>query len=253
MKRLSHLMMKKWRETERWKERRRSEPCGSAAEVEEKRCTRVAESAARDTGNTTPRRRSEPCGQEAEEEGEEERPKMEERQRRKSEPSVRPDEQERRTTQTDGWMGGEEEEKKKKGRRRRRKSESGLPLAAEGRAAPGQGDEDGGGGRWGETDARTDRQSLRRRSEPCWALVLQLPPLSDGKRKELLERRMGRKTGRKVDRKPGMTEGQADRKQEVDRKLYRRKSEPGPPGVSEYNNQLDVLYIRVITYVFCSI
>lgn len=240
MKRLSHLMMKKWRETERWKERRRSEPCGGTTVVEEeKRSTRVAESAARDTGKMTPRRRSEPCGQVAEEE--EERPKMKDRRRRKSEPSVRLGERVWRTMPTDRWTG-DEEEKKKKGRRRR-KSESGLP------AAEGWEDEDrGGGGQQGETDAWADRQALRQRSERGWPPVHQLPPLSDRKRKELLDRRMGRKAGRMTDRKQEVTEGPTDRKREepnghddrkpLHRKLYRRKSEPGPTGVSEYNNQV---------------
>lgn len=51
MKRLSSLMLRKWKEKERWTRRRRSEPCGGEEEEEEGQ-----------TDRRMTRRKSEPCG-----------------------------------------------------------------------------------------------------------------------------------------------------------------------------------------------
>lgn len=178
MKRLSSLMQRKWRETERWTGRRRSEPCGGGEEEEEDE---------RQTDRRMLRRTSEPCGQMEEETKSESARKKE---RRKSESSV--EEEVRRRAET-----GRGVEKRK----------SSSWVMAEDRAG-GQADK---------------RRTLRRRSEPCGVLYVQLLPLSNRKRKELLQRRTGRRTSCSEE---GC--GRTDRTQEQ-RRMSRGRSEPVGP------------------------
>lgn len=130
MKRLSSLMLRKWKEKERWSGRRRSEPYGAEEEEEEER----------QINRRMTRRKSEPCGQMQEE-------KKECR---------------RRDSVEEEW------------RRGRRRNSSSVMMT-----------EDKAGG---HLDRRCTR---RRRSEPCSTLHIQLLPVSNRKRKELLKRHAG--------------------------------------------------------------
>lgn len=152
MKRLSSLMLRRWREKERWTGRRRSEPCGGGEEEEEDETQ---------TDRRVFRRKSEPCGQ---------------------------TEEDRRRAET--GQGTD-----------RRKSSSWV--MAEDRAG---GQAEGG-------------RTLRRRSEPCGVLYVQLLPLSNRKRRELLQRRTGRRKSCSEER---------HRTQES-RRMSRGRSEPVGP------------------------
>ncbi|XP_056155113.1 uncharacterized protein LOC130129560 [Lampris incognitus] len=192
MKRLGHLMLRRWRETERWTRRRKSEPCGGVEEEEEEEEGTERQTdrrKKRQTDRWTLRRRSEPCTGATEEEEDKSqgmKRKDEKRRRRKSEPSilVQPEMDRQTERQTD-----------------RQRKET--------------------GGRSGEADERM----LRRRSEPCGALYIQLLPLSDRKRKELLERRTGRRKsiGEERDEQTDWTDR---RQKKEDKRTARRKSEP---------------------------
>lgn len=194
-------MLRKWKEKERWTGRRRSEPYGGGEEEEE-------EEEERQTDRRMLRRKSEPCGQT---EGDE---KMEEKnsergrkkERRKSESSV--EEEVRR-----------DRRRKETGRRtEKRKSASWVMV------------EDKAGG---QTDRR---RTVRRRSEPCGVLYVQLLPLSNRKRKELLQRRTGRRTSCSVE-----GDGQTDRTQEY-RGISRGRSEPvGPLDNSKQKEYMNTL------------
>ncbi|XP_035854133.1 5'-AMP-activated protein kinase subunit gamma-2 [Sander lucioperca] len=195
MKRLSNLMMKRWKETERWTERRKSEPYGGEEEEEEQ-----------ETDRRMLRRKSEPFGrmQEKCERGKKER--------RKSESHVEEEERkERKRTETGGG-------------RERRTSASWI-LAQDG---AGGSRHDGEKTDRKQTDRKqTDRKQmdedrralLRRRSEPCGVLHVQLLPVSDRKRRELLLRRTGRRASCSVD-------GDGD---EHAARRSRGRSEPGGP------------------------
>lgn len=113
----------------------------------------------------TGRRRSEPCGGEEEEEAEEEGQTDKRTVRRKSEPCGQMDK--KMEEKKEGRTSEEEEVK----RYRRRKSTSWTETKA-----------------GGETDRRC---TPRRRSEPCGVLHVQLVPLANRKRKEMLQRRTG--------------------------------------------------------------
>lgn len=108
----------------------------------------------------TGRRRSEPCGGQEEEEGQTDKRTV----RRKSEPCGQMD---KKMEEKEGRRSEKEEVK----RYRRRKFTSWTETKA-----------------GGETDRRC---TPRRRSEPCGVLHVQLVPLANRKRKEMLQRRTG--------------------------------------------------------------
>lgn len=168
-------MLRKWKEKERWTGRRRSEPYGGGEEEEEEE-ERKTDRRDRQIHRQMLRRTSEPCGQtEAEEETEEDEKTDLKKERRKSETNM------------------DEEDKKEKRRtevgrgKERKKSTSWITV---------------------EDRGQVDRKTLRRRSEPCGVLYVQLLPLSSRKRRELLHRRTGRRTSysedgdRQMDRRP---------------------------------------------------
>lgn len=166
MKRLSSLMLKKWKDKERWTGRRRSEPFEGGEEEDEE------DVRDKQTHRRMLRRKSEPFGTTEEEEKmvEKKSEGSRKKERRRSEPNTgEEDRKDRKRTETG------------KGKERR-KSISWLMKE----------DREGG-----QNDARkkeADRRTLRRQSEPCGTLYVQLLPLSSRKRRELLQRRMGRKT-----------------------------------------------------------
>ncbi|XP_039646905.1 5'-AMP-activated protein kinase subunit gamma-2-like, partial [Perca fluviatilis] len=173
MKRLSNLMMKRWKETERWTERRKSEPYGGEEEEEEEKTVRPMM-----------RRRSEPFARMQENSGKKER--------RKSESHV--EEEERK-----------ERKRTESGRGRERRTSASWILAQDG--ARGSRHDGGQTDRKQTNRKQTDRKqtdrkqtTLRRRSsEPCGVLHIQLLPVSDRKRRELLQRRTGRRASCSVD------------------------------------------------------
>ncbi|KAM3593615.1 uncharacterized protein V6R79_017202 [Siganus canaliculatus] len=190
MKRLSSLMLRKWKEKERWTGRRRSEPYAAEEEEEEeeeeqRRCT--------DRRRHELRRRSDPSCRWTEDGVDAEEKKKE---RRKSEPNMEEE--------------FSKDRKKAETGRGRRKSTSWMMV--EDRAG-GQTD-----GRRREEDGRT----LRRRSEPCGVLHVQLLPLSNRKRRELLQRRTGRRTSCSED--GAMAGGRADRIGTLDGTMTRGRS-----------------------------
>lgn len=63
MKRLSSLMLRKWKDKERWSGRRRSEPFGGREDEDEDEEQRKTDRRARQTHKWMLRRKSEPCGQ----------------------------------------------------------------------------------------------------------------------------------------------------------------------------------------------
>lgn len=136
----------------------------------------------------TGRRRSEPCGG-GEEEEEDETQTDRRVFRRKSDPC------------------GQMEEEVRRDRRRTETRKSSSWVMAEDRAG-------------GQAE---DRRTLRRRSEPCGVLYVQLLPLSNRKRRELLQRRTGRRTSCSEERY-----GRTDRTQES-RRMSRGRSEPVGP------------------------
>lgn len=165
MKRLSSLMLKKWKDKERWTGRRRSEPFGGGEEEED-------DVSDRQTHRRMLRRKSEPFGPTEEDEKTVER---------KSE-SSRKKEQRR----SESNMGEEDRKDKRRTEtgkgKERRKSISWLMR------------EDKEGGQKDGKKKEADRRTLRRQSEPCETLYVQLLPLSSRKRRELMQRRTGRRT-----------------------------------------------------------
>lgn len=187
MKRLSSLMLRKWKEKERWTGRRRSEPYAGGEEEEEEE-ERQTDRRDRQADRRMLRRKSEPCGpMDGEVKMEENKSAGRWKERRKSESSV------------------EEEVRRDRRRAERRKSTSWIIV------------EDNTGG---QTDRR---QMTRRRSEPCGVLYVQLLPLSNRKRKELLQRRMGHRKSCSED-----GDGASAGTQEV-RKMSRGRSDPTGP------------------------
>ncbi|MEQ2245967.1 hypothetical protein ILYODFUR_033560 [Ilyodon furcidens] len=152
MKRLSSLVLRKWKDKERWMERRRSEPSARGEEEEDERKTDLGH---RQTHRRLLRRRSEPCGRMEKDEKTEERRKSD---WRKSDSIT------------------EEGDKMEKGR------VSCIML------------EDRVRGHEDRRQRDMDRKTMRRRSEPCGILYVQLLPLSCRKRRDLLQRRTGRST-----------------------------------------------------------
>ncbi|TMS01526.1 hypothetical protein E3U43_017842, partial [Larimichthys crocea] len=198
MKRLSSLMLRKWKEKERWTGRRRSEPYGGG-EQEEDEEERQTDRRDRQTHKRMLRRKSEPCGLTEEDEKMEEK-KTEsswKKERQKSESIMEEeDRKNRRRTETGG--GGA-----------RRKSASWAMV------------EDRAGGQVDRRQREADRRTLRRRSEPCGILHVQLFPVSNRKRKELLHRR----TGRRME-EGGQTDGE---QRDGFRQMTRGRSEPTGP------------------------
>lgn len=185
MKRLSSLMLRKWKEKERWTGRRRSEPYGG--EEEEDRTDRPID-------RRMLRRKSEPYGQVEDEKIEEKKSESSrKKERRKSESSVEEEvRKDRRRTETGRGNG-------------RRKSASCIMVEDRARL---------------QMDSRW---TPRRRSEPCGILYIQLLPLSTRKRKELLQRRTGRRTSCSEER-PGLMDRTLDFRQ-----MTRGRSEPIGP------------------------
>ncbi|XP_044032204.1 capping protein inhibiting regulator of actin dynamics-like [Siniperca chuatsi] len=198
MKRLSSLMLRKWKEKERWTGRRRSEPYGGGEEEEEEE-ERQTDRRDRQTHRRMLRRKSEPCGQMEEDEKREEKKSERKKERRRSEPSVEEEEDRKRTETGRG--------------KERRKSASWIMA------------EDRAGGQADRRQREADRRTLRRRSEPCGILHVQLLPLSNRKRRELLQRRTGRRTSCSEE-----GDGQTDRRQGDEfRPMTRGRSEPIGP------------------------
>lgn len=166
MRRLSTLMLRKWRNTEGWAGRRRSEPFwrveewDAEGEEEEERRTDV-----RKTHRRMLRRSSEPCGQ-TDGEGDMRETKNCEKRREYKRSKTREEQDCRRQEN----RGGE-----------RRKSTSCVMV------------EDIGGCQGDRLHNAADRKAVRRRSEPCGVLYVQLLPLSFRKRRDLLLRRTGRR------------------------------------------------------------
>ncbi|XP_035513284.1 DEAD-box ATP-dependent RNA helicase 42-like [Morone saxatilis] len=203
MKRLSGLMLRKWKEKERWTGRRRSEPYGGGEEdEEEEEEERQMDRSDRQTHRLMLRRKSEPFGQtEGAGKMEKKSESSRKKERRRSESNME-DEERRDGKRTETSRGKE-----------RRKSASWMMV------------EDKAGGQVDRRLKEADRRTLRRRSEPCGVLHVQLLPLSNRKRRELLQRRMGRRTscGEEED-------GQTDRRQGDEfKQMTRGRSEPVGP------------------------
>lgn len=165
-------MLRKWKEKERWTGRRRSEPYGRGEEEDEDEEERKADRRDRQIHKRMLRRTSEPCGQ------------MEEGQKKEEKKSDGGWRKESRTSE----LKVEEEDRKDRRRTQtgrgkdRRKSASWIMV------------DDKAGGQMDSRQKGLDRRTLRRRSEPCSLLYVQLLPLSNRKRRELLQRRTGRRT-----------------------------------------------------------
>ncbi|KAK2859762.1 hypothetical protein Q5P01_004382 [Channa striata] len=195
-------MLRKWKDKERWTGRRRSEPNGGAEEEEEEAEVEESRTGKKDRGGHRRmlRRKSEPCGQTEGDQKTEEK-KSEEgrrRERRKSESNIEEDRKDRRRTE---MARGKD----------RRMSASWIM------------EEDKDGGQTNRRQKEAERWSLRRRSEPCGVLYVQLLPLSNRKRRELLQRRTGCRMSYSEE-----TDGQTDRKRE-DGRMTRGRSEPIGP------------------------
>ncbi|XP_070842723.1 uncharacterized protein [Chaetodon trifascialis] len=231
MKRLSSLMVRKWKEKERWTGRRRSEPYGGGEEEEEERQTDRRD---RHMHRHMLRRKSEPCGHTEEDEKMEEKKSESSRkkERRKSESSLQ--EEDRKDGKRTETGRGQE----------RRKSASWIMV------------EDRAGGQMDRRQKEADRWTLRQRSEPCGTLYVQLPPLSNRKKRELLQRRMGRRMscseegGGQMDRRDGdefrqMTRGRSEPVGPLDN-THSLSSPPPPPPPPR---QEEVSVFRLETYL----
>lgn len=180
MRRLSSLVLRKWKEKERWTGRRRSEPYAGGNEEEEDEGEETKkENRDKLTYGRMMRRKSEPCGATEEDQTEEKKKSGARRERRMYEPSVE-EEVRRDRRRAEPGRG-----------RERRKSTSWL--MAEDRAA-----------------GQADGTKLRRRSEPCGVLHVQLLPLSGRRRRELLQRWTGRRASCSEEEECHMTRGRSD-------------------------------------------
>lgn len=179
MRRLSSLVLRKWKEKERWTGRRRSEPYAGGDEDEEEE-DEGEETKKENRDRRMMRRKSEPCGATEEDQTEEKKKSSARRERRTSEPSAEEEEVRRDRRRAEPGRG-----------RERRKSTSWL--MAEDRAA-----------------GQADGTKLRRRSEPCGVLHVQLLPLSGRRRRELLQRRTGRRASCSEEEECHMTRGRSD-------------------------------------------
>lgn len=166
MKRLSSLMLGRLKDKDRWTGRRRSEPYGGAQEEEDE--DRPRDSKLGQTSGWMLRRKSEPCGQTEGEKMKQRKKSGWKKERRKSETSI------------------EDED-----RRDRRKTE--MRRLKDTRKSASWMVEDRAGGQVDRKQKDIDGKMLRRRSEPCNILYVQLLPLSSRKRRELLWRRTGRR------------------------------------------------------------
>ncbi|XP_042256066.1 5'-AMP-activated protein kinase subunit gamma-2-like [Thunnus maccoyii] len=152
-----------------------------------------------------------------------------------------------------------EEKKSERGRKKeRRKSEPNMEeedRKDRGRTDTGRGKERRKSASWmmaedragGQTDRRqreADRRTSRRRSEPCGILYVQLLPLSNRKRRELLQRRTGRRMSCSED---------ADGPTDEFGQMTRGRSEPiGPLGNNPPHpppRQEEVSVFRLETYL----
>lgn len=215
-------MQRKWKEKERWTGRRRSEPYGGAEEEgEEERQTDKKE---RQTHRWMMRRKSEPCGLTEEDKKMEEKKSESGRkkERRKSESNIEEEDSKDRKMMETGR--GKE----------RRKSASWIMV------------EDGIGGQMDRRQREADRRTLRRRSEPCGVLHVQLLPLSNRRRRELLQRRMGRRTSCSEE-----GDRQRDRRQgDGFRQMTRGRSQPiGPLDNSKSTSTLHFDLVGVVVYL----
>ncbi|KAG7239509.1 hypothetical protein INR49_028875 [Caranx melampygus] len=216
MKRLSNLMLKKWKEKERWTGRRRSEPYIVGEEEEEE------EDRQRDRrGRQMQRRRSEPCGHTEEDQKMQEKKKKTnwKKERRKSESNM---EEEDKNDRRRMEMGRGKE---------RRKSASWMMV------------EDRAGGQTDKKQRETDGRTLRRRSEPCGILYVQLLPLSNRKRKELLQRRTGCKMSCSKEEEEQMTGDTLDHINPLDNTQSMYSPSHPPP------RQEEVSVFRLETYL----
>lgn len=134
-------------------ERRRSEPSAGAEEEEEE--DRKTDLGQRQIHRRMMRRQSEPCG------------RMEDR---------------RRSEWRKSGSIMEEEDKTEKGRKAGRRQSVSCMMV-----------EDRPGGHVDRGQRDMDKKTVRRRSEPCGVLYVQLLPLSLRKKRELLQRRTGRR------------------------------------------------------------
>ncbi|XP_030611965.1 5'-AMP-activated protein kinase subunit gamma-2-like isoform X1 [Archocentrus centrarchus] len=220
MRRLSSLVLRKWKEKERWTGRRRSEPYAGGEEddeEEEEEEERKMERRDRQTHRWMMRRKSEPCGpMEGEEKMEEKKKSDGRKERRKSEPSVE--------------EGVRKERKRMETSRGRERRKSTSWLMVEDRAA-----------------GQVDRKKLRRRSEPCSVLHVQLLPLSSRKRRELLQRRMGRRTSCSEEEEHHLSRGRSDPTGPLDH--THSLSSPPPPAAPPVSRQEEVNVFRLETYL----
>ncbi|TMS01712.1 hypothetical protein E3U43_016767, partial [Larimichthys crocea] len=198
MKRLSSLMLRKWKEKERWTGRRRSEPYGGG-EQEEDEEERQTDRRDRQTHKRMLRRKSEPCGLTEEDE------KMEEK---KTESSWKKERQ-----KSESIMEEEDRKKQEEDRDRRRWSKEKVCIMGHG---GGQSRRTGGqeaeGGR--QTDAEAALRTMWHPACPTVSCVHR-------KRKELLHRR----TGRRME-EGGQTDGE---QRDGFRQMTRGRSEPTGP------------------------
>lgn len=208
MRRLSSLVLRKWKEKERWTGRRRSEPYAGGNEEEEGEETK-RENRDRLTYGRMMRRKSEPCGATEEDQTEEKKKSGARRERRTCEPSVEEEAVRRDRRRAEPGRG-----------RERRKSTSWL--MAEDRAA-----------------GQADGTKPRRRSEPCGVLHVQLLPVSGRRRRELLQRRTGRRASCSEEEERHMTRGRSDpagpldySKQNTARGLSTRPPTRAPPAAA---------------------
>lgn len=216
-------MLRKWKEKERWTERRRSEPYGGREEEEEDEDEEQRKTDRRDRQihKRMLRRKSEPCGQTEEDQKTEEKKSEGGRKKeyRKFESNMEEeDRKDRRKTETGRGKD-------------RRKSASWIIV------------DDKAGGQTDRRQKEVDRRTLRRRSEPCSLLYVQLLPLSNRKRRELLQKRTGRRMSCSEE-----VDGQTNRRH-GDGQMTRGRSEPIGPLDYSKQKTASTLYFDVIIAV----
>ncbi|XP_023252698.1 5'-AMP-activated protein kinase subunit gamma-1-like [Seriola lalandi dorsalis] len=104
--------------------------------------------------------------------------------------------------------------------------------------------EDRAGGQTDRKPKETDRRTLRRRSEPCGILYVQLLPLSIRKRRQLLQRRTGRRTSCSEEGDGQMSRDRLEPFDLLD-KTHSLSSPPPPPPP----RQEEVSVFRLETYL----
>lgn len=218
MRRLSSLVLRKWKEKERWTGRRRSEPYAGGDEDEEEE-DEGEETKKENRDRRMMRRKSEPCGATEEDQTEEKKKSSARRERRTSEPSAEEEEVRRDRRRAEPGRG-----------RERRKSTSWL--MAEDRAA-----------------GQADGTKLRRRSEPCGVLHVQLLPLSGRRRRELLQRRTGRRASCSEEEECHMTRGRSDPAGPLDYTHSLSSPPPPPPSAPPVSRQEEASVFHLETYL----